>query len=132
MRTRHAPFAALAMAMALIGCGGSAGGSGLGLTAAPASLDPNSPTLAAKDIAFTKTELVVRAGAPFILVFENQDSVSHNVSIYTDATATTKLFDGVLFSGPSTRWYPVPALASGTYVFKCDLHPNMSGTLHAT
>ncbi|HJP90213.1 MAG TPA: cupredoxin domain-containing protein [Candidatus Limnocylindrales bacterium] len=125
-------LAAAMLAAALVGCGGSAGSSALGYAQAPASLDPNSPTLAAKDIAFTKSELDVPAGAPFILVFENQDTVSHNVSIYPDATSTTKLFDGVLFAGPSTRWYPMPALAAGTYAFKCDLHPNMTGTLRAS
>jgi plastocyanin len=135
MRSRLAVLARLtvvmALAVALTGCGGSTGTSALAFTSAPASLDPNSPTLAAKDIAFTKMDLMVPAGTPFVLVFENQDAVSHNVSIYADATSTTKLFDGVLFAGPATRWYPVPALAAGTYVFKCDLHPNMTGTLRA-
>ena len=40
-------------------------------------------------------------------------------------------FEGVLFSGPATRWYPVPALAPGTYAFVCDLHPTMAGRLVA-
>jgi len=42
------------------------------------------------------------------------------------------VFEGVLFSGPATRWYPVPALAPGTYQFKCDLHANMTGSLVAS
>ena len=135
MRT-HQPhrraFLGLLVAAAIVAaCGGGSGGA-LGLTQAPASLDPHSPTLAAKDIAFSKQELVVPAGRPFVLVFENQDTVSHNVAIYAEGASTTKVFDGVVFGGPSTRWYPVPALAAGTYVFKCDLHPNMTGTLRAT
>lgn len=120
------------LAAAIVAACGGGSGDALGLTQAPASLDPNSPTLAAKDIAFSKPELDVTAGRPFILVFENQDTVSHNVSIYAEGASTTKLFDGVVFGGPSTRWYPVPTLAAGTYVFKCDLHPNMTGTLRAT
>jgi plastocyanin len=105
----------------------------LGLTEAPASLDPNSPTLTAKDIAFSATELDVAAGAPFILVVHNDDTVSHNVSIYRDGTTTDPVFKGVVFPGAgTTRWYPVPALAAGTYTFKCDLHPNMTGTLRAS
>ena len=129
--TRRAVLLGLLAAAAIVAaCGGGSGGA-LGLAQAPASLDPDSPTLAAKDIAFSKPELVVPAGRPFVLVFENQDTVSHNVSIYAEGASTTKLFDGVVFGGPSTRWYPVPALAAGTYVFKCDLHPNMTGLLRA-
>ena len=132
MRTHLGAFAALALVVALAGCGGTTSTSSLGYAEAPASLDPNSPALAAKDIAFTEAELDGRAGTPFILVFENRDGVSHNVSIYTDGAAGTKLFDGMLFAGPATRWYPVPALAAGTYVFRCDLHLNMTGTLRAS
>ncbi|MES1239556.1 MAG: cupredoxin domain-containing protein, partial [Chloroflexota bacterium] len=124
---------ALALALALVaGCGAPATSTAVGYAEPPASLDPGSPTLVAKDIAFSKAAIDVKAGTPFVLVFENQDTVSHNVSIYRDATGSAKLFDGVLFTGPATRWYPVPALAAGTYVFKCDLHPNMTGTLRAT
>jgi plastocyanin len=65
-------------------------------------------------------------------VFENREAVSHNVSIYADKGLEDRRFEGVLFGGPATRWYPVPALTPGTYVFLCDLHPSMRGTLTAT
>ena len=108
------------------------GGGGLGYQVAPASLDPNSPTLVATNMAFDRSQLAVPANTPLILVFENHDAVSHDVSIYRDASAHERVFEGVLFSGPATRWYPVPALAPGTYVFRCDLHPNMTGTIVAS
>ena len=98
----------------------------------PASLDPNSPTLAAINIAFDTTELRVPANLPFTLVFENRDSASHNVSIDTDSTGRDRRFDGEVFGGPATRWYAVPALPPGTYVFVCVLHANMTGRLVAT
>jgi hypothetical protein len=98
----------------------------------PASLDPNSPTLAAVDIAFDKTDLLVPANRPFTLVFENRDSASHNVSIDTDSTGHDRRFDGEVFSGPATRWYAVPALPPGAYIFVCVLHSNMTGRLIAT
>ena len=107
------------------------GGGGLGYDQAPASLDPASPKLLAKDIAFDATQLDVPANAPFILVFENAENVGHNVSISSDAAFSTRLFEGKVFSGPGTRWYPVPALAPGTYHFRCDVHPNMAGELQA-
>jgi plastocyanin len=116
-------------AVLLAGCGAN---DALGLTEAPASLDPGSPTLTARDIAFSATELDVAAGTPFVLVFRNDDTVSHNVSIHRDGTTTDPVFEGVIVPGAgSTRWYPVPALAAGTYLFRCDLHPNMAGTLRA-
>ena len=107
------------------------GGGGLGYDKPPASFDPASPKLAAKDIAFDASSLDVPASAPFILVFDNQENVGHNVSIYSDAGFQTRVFEGVVFTGPGTRWYPVPALTSGTYHFKCDVHPNMAGELNA-
>ena len=124
---------ALAIALTVVACGGGGGGgSGLGYDTAPASLDPNSPRLTALNIAFDQAHFAVPANSPFILVFENRDSVSHNVSIYQDATFAKRVFQGVLFGGPATRWYPVQALAPGTYAFKCDLHANMTGTIVAS
>ena len=114
-------------AAGLAACGSSA----LGLDSPPASLDPTSPHLAAVDVAFDQETLVVPADRPFVLVFENRDSLQHNVSIFADAALQQRRFEGVLFAGPATRWYPVPALAAGKYVFVCDLHPNMRGIVEA-
>jgi plastocyanin len=117
----------LVVAIAIAGCSGSA----LGYDQAPASLDPASPKLGASGVQFDRAELTVPANRPFILVFENREAVSHNVSIYADSPARDRRFEGVLFGGPATRWYPVPALAPGSYVFVCDLHPSMTGRLVA-
>jgi len=127
---RAAAFVAAALAATCLAACSS--GSALGLDQPPASLDPAGPMLVAKDVAFDRAELVVRAGEPFVLVLENRDAVSHNVSIYADAGLGDRRFEGVLFGGPATRWYPAPALAAGTYVFVCDLHPSMRGRLVAT
>lgn len=106
-------------------------GTALGYASPPPSLDPASPKLTAVDVAFDRETLEVPAGRPFILVFENRDSLQHNVSIYADAALQQRNFEGLLFGGPATRWYPVPALEAGTYVFLCDLHPNMRGLVEA-
>jgi plastocyanin len=118
---------AATVALGLAGCGGTA----LGFDSPPASLDPASPHLVALDIAFDQATLTVPAGRPFVLVFDNRDGVQHNVSIYANAALEQQRFQGVLFAGPGTRWYPVPALAAGTYVFACDLHANMRGIVQA-
>jgi plastocyanin len=120
--------AALAAAV-ILGCGG--GGSALGLEQPPTSLDPSSPRLSAEGIAYDTAELAAPANEPFVIVFENREAVSHNVSIYADEDLADRRFEGVLFGGPATRWYPVPALEAGAYRFVCDLHPTMAGILVA-
>jgi plastocyanin len=129
LRRPAAVLTAVALAAAaLTACGD---GSALGLEQPPASLDPSSPRLAAEGIAFDQPAIQVRAGTPFVIVFENRDTASHNLSIYADEGLRDRRFEGVLFGGPATRWYPVPALAAGTYVFVCELHPAMRGRLVA-
>jgi plastocyanin len=118
----------VAAAVLIAACQGTA----LGHDRPPASLDPDSPTIAAINIAYDRSEVDVPAGEPFILVFENRDAVTHNISIYADLSLRDRKFEGVFFSGPATRWYPVPVLAAGTYVFRCDLHPSMAGRIVAS
>src|SRR5437773_5596764 len=110
-------LAVLAVAVLLVaGCGGSA----VGGEQPPASLDPASPRIGAQDIAFDSPTLTVPANRPFTLVFWNRDAVPHNVSIYADPAHKDRRFEGVVFSGPATRWYAVPALAPGSYAFVCE------------
>ena len=106
---------------------------GAGGTPSPeASAEPNSPTITSKDTQFNRTDLDVPAGRPFTLVYENQESTQHNVAIYADQSVATALFKGAIYGGPATHVYSVPALTAGTYYFRCDLHPSMSGALIAT
>ena len=124
---RSARLALAAVALVVAGCGSPASGG----EQPPASLDPASPRISADQIAFDTTALTVPANRPFTLVFENRESLPHNVSIYADAERKDRRFEGAVFSGPATRWYAVPALAPGTYVFVCDVHSNMSGSVVA-
>jgi plastocyanin len=80
---------------------------------------------------FDRTELDVPAGRAFTLVYENQESTQHNVAIYSDQSAANVLFKGTIYGGPATHVYSVPALAAGTYYFRCDIHPTMNGTVIA-
>jgi plastocyanin len=116
--------AAVLIAASLAACGGANGAS--------VTAEPNSPTVAAKDLAFDRTELDIPAGRAFTLVFENRDGAPHNVAIYRDATATDGLFVGDVVSGPATRVYAIPALPAGTWYFRCDVHPDMHGQVVAT
>jgi len=84
--------------------------------------------ISAKDVAFDTDTLQVPAGQPFIIRFENQEAIPHNVSIFDGDTA---LFEGEIVTGPTTIDYQVPALEAGSYDFLCEVHPNMNGTVVA-
>jgi plastocyanin len=96
----------------------------------PAPADPNAPTIVAKDMQFVTRNVQVPAGKAFQLTFTNNDGAPHNVAIYTDSSASTNVFRGEIFSG-ATKVAEVPALAAGTYFFRCDVHPDMQGTITA-
>ena len=72
----------------------------------------------------------VPAGKAFQLTFDNEDGAPHNVAIYTDSSASQATFQGDIFSS-GTRVYDVPALTAGSYFFRCDVHPDMTGTIVA-
>ncbi len=84
--------------------------------------------LSAINIAFEQTEISAPADAPFVIRFDNKDGgIPHNVEI-KDASGMS-MFKGEIITGPAQKQYQVPALAAGTYMFACTVHPNMMGTL---
>jgi plastocyanin/uncharacterized membrane protein len=84
------------------------------------------------DQRFIPSTLAVPAGEPFVVAFRNEDGgVPHNVGIYRDDSAEESLFVGDLVDGPTTVTYELPALDPGAYFFRCDVHPQMNGTLEA-
>ena len=91
-------------------------------------VDPSGPTIVAKDMKFAGGPVEVKAGTNFTLHFDNQDSAPHNVAIYKDANASEKISIGDVVSSSKTDQV-VPALAAGTYFFRCDVHTNMTGTI---
>ena len=97
---------------------------------APATFDPASPQLTAKNNQFDPVELDVPGQSAFELVLHNDDGVQHNVSIYADAGHANRVFGGEI-ANSGTHVYHVQALAPGTYYFQCDIHPSMQGTLNA-
>ena len=76
---------------------------------------------------FDKDCLAAPAGEPFQIEFDNQDTQPHNVEIYTDASASTRLGGaqnaGDFIVGPATTTYEVDPLDAGNYFFRCDIHP---------
>ena len=107
-------------------CSGASGGG-----SAPPSIDPNALRISAKDLRFSTSTLSAPADKPFQIAFDNQESALHNVAIYRDSSAGERVFGSDPFSGPRVVTYAVPELAAGTYYFRCDVHPDMSGQLVA-
>jgi plastocyanin len=90
----------------------------------------NAVVVTAVNTTFTTSAVEAPASEPFDIVFDNEDpGIPHNVAIYTDSAASQALFVGETFNGAATRTYHVPALPAGTYYFRCDVHPQMNGTL---
>jgi plastocyanin len=83
----------------------------------------------AKDVKFSTDTLSASADKRFQIAFDNQDGAPHNVAIYRDESAAEKLFGADPFGGPRLVIYDVPPLAAGSYVFRCDVHPEMAGIL---
>jgi plastocyanin len=102
------------------------------LTESPAATcDEPSETniqLVAKNVHFNVKCLVVPAGEPLTVAFQNKDFVNHNFSIYTLEFASE--FTGDITYPAERITYKVPALEVGRYLFQCDIHPaDMSGPL---
>ena len=84
------------------------------------------------DQAFVPGTVRLPANEAVALAFDNEDiGVQHNVAIYTNESAEESVFVGDLIAGPETVTYDVPALDPGEYYFRCDVHPQMHGTVEA-
>ena len=102
-----------------------------GSAAPPPSAPTGGAVVTAQGNKFDRTELAIPAGRPFQLLFENREGAPHNVRIYDDGV-DQPLFVGEIFGGPGSRTYDVPAIAAGAHRFKCDVHPDMTGTVTAS
>ena len=91
-------------------------------------VNPSGPTIVAKDMDFAPSTVEIAANKNVTIHFDNQDSAPHNVAIYKDATASEKISIGAIVSSSKTDQV-VPALAPGTYFFRCDVHTNMTGAI---
>jgi plastocyanin len=119
----------LALAAMLAACSGAAADSATGspATGSPAG-SPSGGTISvvARDMAFVTPAISAKANAAFTIAFDNQDGAPHNIAI-SDASGS-QVFKGDIVT-KSTIDYRVKALAPGTYAFKCEVHPDMKGTI---
>jgi plastocyanin len=124
---KHVAAAMGLVAIVLAAC--SSGAAAPASSGQPASVDPNAVQISAKDLKFSKAQLSAPAGKAFSIAFDNQEGAPHNVAIYKDQSASQKVFAQDPFGGPKAVTYQVGPLAAGSYFFRCDVHPDMKGTL---
>jgi plastocyanin len=127
MRERFAPgvLAPILLLSAVVAaaCGPASGGS----TASPETTEAD-VTITADALAFDTDMVRLEAGEGRTIRLVNLEDPPHNVAIYVDESASRSLFVGELISRTSTV-YRLPPLEPGTYHFRCDLHPEMKGSL---
>jgi len=101
-------------------------------TGGPAA--PSGPVVTASDpTKFDPSTLELAAGQPTTIAFDNEDPTNtHNLDVYRDKDFTQSIATtpDVLPGGSGTA--ALPALDPGTYYFRCNIHPNMQGTITVT
>jgi plastocyanin len=122
MKPMRLSLIAVALAAVLAACGSTSADGG---STDPADADV---TVTSVDMVFDPGTVRAPAGTAFSLALVNEDSMPHNVAIYSDASRSQKLFEGDMVTN-GTVVYDIPALDAGEYFFDCSLHPNMTGTL---
>ena len=126
-----------AMLVVTAGVAMLAGGIALAVTGAaeeePGGGERPVVAIAAFNIAFEPTSVTVPAGGAFTIRFHNQDAgIQHNVEIFDDPEfAGTPLFAGDVITGVREVDYAVDPIEAGAYVFRCIVHPNMTGEMQA-
>jgi plastocyanin len=88
-------------------------------------------SITAENTKFDKDVLEFRADAPAILRFNSEDTDPHNLAIYVDDSLDEELFSFDPIPGPFSQDYNFTAPAEGDYYFRCDVHPQMEGTVIA-
>ncbi len=128
-----------------VACGGGGDTTGTG-TASPkaTATAEKSPTetptggdrveleVEAEDFAFDQTRISVPAGAQIDLELKNRDDgIPHTFSLYEGEEATREIFDTGNVIGEAEERFEFTAPEAGIYFFRCDVHPEMNGTLRA-
>jgi plastocyanin len=114
----------VAIAVVLAATAAACGGAAANVTPPPSA----DASVTAQSGSFSPGEIDLPTDQPVEIFFRNLDPADHNVAIYRDASAADKLFEGDAINNASTT-YEVPPLPAGRYVFRCDVHPNMTGTV---
>jgi plastocyanin len=103
---------------------------GGGESAADADTTPSAELhIAAKGLKFDRKTLHALATTQVTVTLDNKDGVPHNFSVYQDKTAATVVFRGDVENDRKSHEYRFTSPSAGSYYFRCDVHPDMHGTL---
>jgi plastocyanin len=97
----------------------------------PPAPGPQGPVVTATDpTAFSPNTIELPAGQPGTITFDNEDpGITHNLDVYSDKDYTQSIAKTPDVTGVSSGQVALPALEAGTYYFRCDFHPVMTGTI---
>jgi plastocyanin len=124
----------LTIGFVMTACGGGDGGDGGAAGGCPgtggtATVTDGEVLICADDLEFDATTIEAPAGEAFNITFTNAESQPHNVAVYTEEGGE-EIFVGEIITGPDvTTQVPIDPLEPGTYYFRCDVHPDMEGTI---
>jgi plastocyanin len=87
-------------------------------------------TINATDNRFHTKELIITAGAPVILTFNNQGAAVHNFKVTNVKSTDGKEIGTELLAGKKSETITFTVGKPGSYTFQCDTHPaEMRGKL---
>lgn len=86
-------------------------------------------TITAASLEFDADAIEAPAGEAFTITLVNNDTVPHNISVYTEEGGE-RLAEGEIVNAGESTTIDVAALDAGTYYWVCDLHPEMNGSLN--
>jgi len=95
------------------------------------SVTDGAVTITTDDMAFDANVIQATAGQDFTVTLVNNDSAPHNWALYTEEGGETIVTGDVADPG-ATVTVDVSGLDEGTYYFKCDIHPEMNGSVEVS
>jgi plastocyanin len=84
--------------------------------------------ISAQNIQFNTRELRVSTGGQVRVRFNNMEAEQHNIAVYQTSAGTTPVSPGsvgITFQGPAVDDTVFDVPATGTYFFRCDVHPTI-------